>query len=201
MKPVFCVQELYPLTFQKIATDWHLLLLQSLIYSVCTIQYSRIFVEIWATFKQQRTLGDSILLQKDLTEWSAFHFKTQSFSAISNFSFVGHISSFPGNDYWRSEWLPVTIHYCRTHENWTRRTLYIGLRINKVVELLPFFDKGLVKVLAYWKTASINEFFWSKFAVFECRLQFESCVYLDKKMWILNFAHTVRRMKKHVALC
>ena len=89
MKAVFCVQELYPLTFQKIATDWHLLLLQSLIYSVRTIQYSRIFVEIWATFKQQRTLGDSILLQKDLTEWSAFHFKTQTFWAISNFVICG----------------------------------------------------------------------------------------------------------------
>ena len=85
MIPISFVQELWPIIFQKTATDWQLLLLHRPIYSVRTIQYSRIFVEIWATFKQQRTLGDSILSQKDLIEWSAFHFKTQTFCAISNF--------------------------------------------------------------------------------------------------------------------
>ena len=46
---LFSVQELHPLTFEKMATDRHLFFLQSPIYSVRTIQYSRSlsrFVEI-----------------------------------------------------------------------------------------------------------------------------------------------------------
>ena len=143
MIPISFVQELRPIIFQKTATDRQLLLLHRPIYSVRTIQYSRIFVEICASFKQRRTLDDSILSQKDLIEWSASHFKTQTFCAISNFSFVGHTSSFPGNDYCRSEWLPVThiVH-------WTKNQQKLSICCH-------FLTKGWLKFLDR-RTASLN---------------------------------------------
>ena len=148
MKPVFCVQ--------KIATDWHLLLLQSLIYSVSTIQYSRIFVEIWATFKQQRTLGDSILLQKDLTEWSAFHFKTQTFWDISNFVICG--SHFILSRKWLlKKWMVTSNHSLLPYSRILNSShiVYWTKNQQKLSICCHFLTKGWLKFLDR-RTASLN---------------------------------------------
>ena len=68
----FSVREVWLVLAKKTATDCKLLLLHLPIYSVCTIQFSQIFVKNLATFQKQRTLDDSIFRQNEHNEWSTF---------------------------------------------------------------------------------------------------------------------------------